>query len=147
MRQRVLQLWQKGHISRDCWSKKRRPTEGNTTTTTSYQFEIEEEWDAEASFVVAEESELMSSELADYRLDDVKSLSREQLLGDQSVELRRLEESDELVDNDAQLNLQDNDSDWVAQDGFAQISMVSPITKSMNFSGFLNSRLLEYFLC
>ncbi|KAL4194764.1 hypothetical protein AMTRI_Chr05g70120 [Amborella trichopoda] len=41
----------------------------------------------------------MSSELADYRLEDARSLTREQLLGDQL----------------------DNDSDWVVQDGFEQV--------------------------
>ncbi|ERN13770.1 hypothetical protein AMTR_s00049p00190760 [Amborella trichopoda] len=61
----------------------------------------------------------MSLELDDYRLDDARSLTRDQLQGDQSVELRRLEEFEEFVDDGVQLKLQDND--WITQDRFAQI--------------------------
>ncbi|XP_068652763.1 uncharacterized protein [Aristolochia californica] len=42
-----------GHIARNCWSQK-QSVEGNTATYTS-QEKIEEEWDAEAHFVMGEE--------------------------------------------------------------------------------------------
>ncbi|ERM96513.1 hypothetical protein AMTR_s00001p00263130 [Amborella trichopoda] len=84
-RRQMLQLWQKGPY---CWSKKKMPAEGNAVTATSHQFKIEEEWEAEASFAVAEETELMSSELADYQLDDAGSFTREQLLDDDPDEQR-----------------------------------------------------------
>ncbi|KAL4182194.1 hypothetical protein AMTRI_Chr12g241350 [Amborella trichopoda] len=61
-------------------------------TATSHQFEIEEEWDDEASFAIVEVTKLMSSELADYRLDNARSQERA-----------------------------DNNNDWDVQDGFAQV--------------------------
>ncbi|ERN06902.1 hypothetical protein AMTRI_Chr06g174690 [Amborella trichopoda] len=65
---------------------------------TSQQFEIKEEWDVEAPFAVVEETKLKNSELAYYQLDD-----------------------------DAQLKFQDDDSDWVAQDEFAQVMHTTSI--------------------
>ncbi|ERN14136.1 hypothetical protein AMTR_s00021p00248540 [Amborella trichopoda] len=63
---------------------------------------------------VAEKTKLISSKFAYYRSANAGSSTRQQLLADESVKLRRLEESEELADDDAQLESQDDDRDRFA---------------------------------